>query len=61
MLKSHTYRPIFYFGATFLVTCMLWGLGARMSFSQEFERYYMLLMLLGLTLPHLHSHDCALR
>lgn len=51
----HTYRPHLYFGLAFLATFLFWGLGARMSFSEAYGRYYMLVMLLGLMTPFLIS------
>jgi len=61
MQTTHNYRPRFYFGITFLTTFLLWSLGALMSFSETYDRYYMLVMLPGLIAPFAVSTWIILR
>jgi uncharacterized protein len=49
------YRPVAYFGRTFALTFLFWGVGAYMSFSESLHAYYMLFMLIGLMMPFLFS------
>ncbi len=55
MIPHYTYRPRFYFVATFFVTFSLWFAGAYFSFQDENSGVYMLLMLPGLMAPFLIS------
>lgn len=53
MNSGFEYRPVRYFVSVFLVTFLLWGLGAWMSFDDNLRQAYMLPMLLGLMAPFL--------
>lgn len=55
MNKTHQYKPMFYFSATFLATFALWFAGAYASFQGDESGLYMLLMLPGLMAPFLIS------
>lgn len=55
MDAKHTYRPLVYFSATFIVTFTLWLTGAYLSFQDEDRGSYMVLMLLGLMTPFIIS------
>lgn len=55
MISDYRYKPKTYFAATFIVTYILWFAGAYVSFQDEKESLYMLLMLPGLMTPFLIS------
>ncbi len=55
MISNYKYRPLFYFSMTFLATFALWLAGAYVSFLDDQDGLYMLLMLPGLMAPFLIS------
>ena len=55
MISNYKYKPIFYFSMTFLVTYALWFAGAYVSFQDDKNGLYTLLMLPGLMTPFLIS------
>jgi membrane protease YdiL (CAAX protease family) len=55
MVFNYNYRPKFYFLMTFLSTYALWFIGAYLSFQEDLNHLYMLLMLPGLMAPFLIS------
>jgi len=55
MISNYKYKPIFYFSMTFLATFALWFAGAYVSFQDDKNGLYTLLMLPGLMTPFLIS------
>jgi len=55
MISHYRYRPLLYFSLTFLATFVLWFAGAYVSFFDDKNGLYMLLMLPGLMAPFLIS------
>lgn len=55
MISNYNYNPKVYFAATFIVTYVLWFIGAYVSFQDDKNGLYMLLMLPGLMAPFLIS------
>lgn len=55
MISNYKYKPLFYFSTTFLATFGLWLAGAYLSFQENNNGLYMLLMLPGLMAPFLMS------
>lgn len=54
-MSGYKYKPLLYFSITFLVTFVLWSAGAYVSFLDNQNGLYMLLMLPGLMAPFLIS------
>lgn len=55
MIANHQYKPVLYFLMTFFATYTLWFAGAYVSFQEDINHLYMLLMLPGLMAPFLIS------
>ncbi len=55
MITTYEYKPKLYFTTTFLVTYILWFIGAYLSYQDNNSGNYMLFMLLGLMAPFLFS------
>ncbi len=55
MISGYKYKPKTYFATTFIVTYILWFIGAYVSFQEDKNSLYMLLMLPGLMAPFLIS------
>lgn len=55
MVSNYTYKPLYYYLATFVTTFILWFAGAYVSFQEEISQLFMLLMVPGLMAPFLIS------